>query len=53
MKPWMIVALLAAGGAFQAPAATPKTWIDPDTGHRIVRLTDDAGGSTLYFHDNA
>ena len=30
-----------------------RDWIDPDTGHRIVRLTDDAGGSTLYFHDNA
>jgi len=31
----------------------PKEWIDADTGHRVVRLTDDAGGSTLYFHDNA
>jgi oligogalacturonide lyase len=31
----------------------PKDWIDAPTGHRIVRLTDDAGGSTLYFHDNA
>src|ERR1019366_442925 len=24
-------------------AAPPKTWIDPDTGHRVVRLTDEAG----------
>jgi oligogalacturonide lyase len=31
----------------------PADWIDADTGHRIVRLTSDAGGSTLYFHDNA
>jgi oligogalacturonide lyase len=31
----------------------PKEWIDPDTGHRVLRLTGDAGGSTLYFHDNA
>jgi hypothetical protein len=31
----------------------PKDWIDADTGHRVVRLTGDAGGSTLYFHDNA
>ncbi len=30
-----------------------RDWVDPDTGHRVVRLTDDAGGSTLYFHDNA
>ena len=31
----------------------PKEWLDAQTGHRIVRLTGDAGGSTLYFHDNA
>ena len=31
----------------------PRDWTDPDTGHRVVRLTDAAGGSTLYFHDNA
>jgi enterochelin esterase-like enzyme len=44
--------------SFDAPkkdpnAPLPKDWIDADTGHRVVRLTDDAGGSTLYFHDNA
>ena len=54
MKPWMIGAVLVlGGGAFYAQPQAPKTWIDPDTGHRVVRLTDDAGGSTLYFHDNA
>jgi len=37
--------------AVQAPYA--HDWIDADTGHRVVQLTDDAGGSTLYFHDNA
>jgi enterochelin esterase-like enzyme len=36
-----------------SPATPPKEWIDDETGHRVVRLTDDAGGSTLYFHDNA
>src|SRR5262245_54735489 len=37
-----------------AVQSSPRDWIDPATGHRIVRLTDDAGGgSTLYFHDNA
>ena len=30
-----------------------RDWVDPATGHRVVRLTDDSGGSTLYFHDNA
>jgi oligogalacturonide lyase len=35
-------------------ADEPRTdWIDPDTGHRIIRLSTEAGSSTLYFHDNA
>jgi oligogalacturonide lyase len=43
-------ALLLAFGALQSQEK--RDWIDPDTGHRIVQL-DAAGGSTLYFHDNA
>lgn len=32
----------------------PRTdWIDPDTGHRIIRLSTEPGSQTLYFHDNA
>lgn len=35
-------------------AAEPRTdWIDPDTGHRIVRLSTEGGSRTLYFHDNS
>jgi oligogalacturonide lyase len=30
----------------------PKTWIDPDTGHRIVRLTDEPNSASLYFNQN-
>ena len=30
----------------------PRDWIDPDTGHRIVRLTDEPGSSSFYFHQN-
>ena len=37
-----------------APAAElPREWIDPDTGHRIVRLSDEPGTASLYFHQNA
>ena len=32
--------------------APPKTWIDPDTGHRIVRLTDEPNSASLYFNQN-
>ena len=33
-------------------AAPPKTWIDPDTGHRVVRLTDEPGSASLYFNQD-
>lgn len=36
-----------------SPGTLPKTWIDPDTGHRVVRLTDQPGSASLYFNDNA
>jgi oligogalacturonide lyase len=36
-----------------APASLPAEWIDPETGHRIVRLTDEPGSASLYFHQNA
>src|SRR5438105_9112148 len=54
MRPWMCVLVLAAaGGVVRSEEAERKDWIDADTGHRVVRLSGDAGGSTLYFHDNA
>jgi oligogalacturonide lyase len=31
----------------------PKSWIDPDTGHRVVRITDEPNSASLYFNDNA
>jgi oligogalacturonide lyase len=43
----------AAATAFSAQKENPRLdWIDPATRHRIVRLTDQPGSSTLYFHDN-
>ena len=33
-------------------APPPKSWIDPDTGHRVVRLTDEPGSASLYFNQN-
>src|SRR5580658_5778187 len=34
-------------------APPPKEWIDKDTGHRVIRLSDEPGSSSLYFHQNA
>ncbi|HTB64142.1 MAG TPA: oligogalacturonate lyase family protein [Opitutales bacterium] len=44
-----------------SPAASPTTaatdnlpteWIDPDTGHRVVRLSREDNTQSLYFHQN-
>ncbi|MFT3784290.1 MAG: oligogalacturonate lyase family protein [Nibricoccus sp.] len=31
----------------------PTSWIDPDTGHRVIRLTREPGSASLYFNENA
>lgn len=31
----------------------PREWVDPDTGHRIVRLSEEPGSSSFYFHQYA
>lgn len=36
------------------PATEPPTeWIDPDTGHRVIRLSREPNTASLYFHQNA
>jgi oligogalacturonide lyase len=56
----MAAAFFVASGAVAhvASAATaeakepPASWVDPDTGHRIVRLTREPGSASFYFTDN-
>lgn len=36
----------------QTTSEIPREWIDKDTGHRIVRLSDEDGSSSFYFHQN-
>jgi oligogalacturonide lyase len=31
----------------------PKSWIDPDTGHRVLRITNEPGSDSFYFNFNA
>ncbi len=38
---------------FHALAEPPLEWIDPATGHRVVRLSHEPGSSSFYFHQNA
>jgi oligogalacturonide lyase len=50
-------ALVLIGAIFMAAVAQqkepPREWIDPDTGHRVIRLSDEPGSASLYFHQNA
>jgi len=51
----LLIALAScrALAADSRPGDFPTEWIDPDTGHRIVRLTREPGSASLYFHQNA
>ncbi len=35
-----------------AAAEPPTSWIDPDTGHRVIRLTREPGSDSFYFNVN-
>jgi oligogalacturonide lyase len=56
----MLTLMLEGLAVFAAPAqdtkapatVAPADWIDPSTGHRIIRLSPDSGGSSLYFHQH-
>lgn len=53
LTPRLTASLVAAVAAVVVTGAElPSDWIDPDTGHRVLRLSPDTGGSTLYFHDH-
>lgn len=59
---WIVSAVMVCGlfstvGSSQVTTADvknpPKSWIDPDTGHRVIRLTPEPGSASLYFNVNA
>lgn len=37
----------------EVTAYPPRDWIDPATGHRVIRLSEEPGTASLYFHQNA
>ena len=51
--PRLACLLLACTAQSHAAADLPSDWIDPDTGHRVIRLSPDSGGSSLYFHQHS
>jgi oligogalacturonide lyase len=49
----IFLSLLASLGVTRAQKVDiPREWIDPDTGHRVIRLSDEPGSQSLYFHQN-
>ena len=48
---FIIVFCFVSLGAQQQPEP-PREWIDPDTGHRVIRLSNEPGSASLYFHQN-
>src|SRR5262245_1283964 len=45
--------LLAMSSISIAQDQPPTEWIDPDTGHKVIRLSTEPGTASLYFHQNA
>lgn len=48
----LLLAVFSAIFNAQSLPEFPREWIDKDTGHRIVRLSDDPGSQSFYFHQN-
>ncbi|MFB3826193.1 MAG: oligogalacturonate lyase family protein [Bryobacteraceae bacterium] len=46
----MLATLVAC--LFLGAAEPPASWIDPDTGHRVIRLTSEPDSASLYFNQN-
>ena len=42
----------AAATMLAYAAEPPESWIDPDTGRRVIRLTREPGSASLYFNQN-
>jgi oligogalacturonide lyase len=50
MKKYLSV--LIALPLMAAEGDPPAEWVEPSTGHRVVRLSKEAGSASLYFHQN-
>ena len=48
----VVLMILCSGFIAVRAQEPPVEWIDPDTGHRVVRLSKEPGSQSLYFHQN-
>ena len=48
----LLISLIFA--SFRALAVdAPTNWVDPATGHRVIRLTHEPGSDSFYFNYNS
>jgi oligogalacturonide lyase len=52
LKTGLVLFLTLAGLRALAAAEAPADWIDPDTGHRVIRISPEPDSASLYFHQN-
>ncbi len=48
-----LLILVAATSQALKAADPPSEWIEPSTGHRVIRLSQEDGTQSFYFHQNA
>ena len=48
-----MIAFTAALSPLALAQNLPASWVDKDTGHRVIRLSDEPGSSGFYFNVNA
>jgi oligogalacturonide lyase len=55
MRIWLrlLLAVMGAPLVLLRGAEPPTQWIEPATGHRVVRLSTEPGSASLYFHQHA
>jgi oligogalacturonide lyase len=50
--PLILLFAICSTLALAQNAELSREWVDPDTGHRIVRISDEPGSQSFYFHQN-
>lgn len=49
---YAILTIFLVVSAFAQKKELPREWIDKETGHKIVRLSNEDGSQSFYFHQN-
>jgi oligogalacturonide lyase len=52
MRVWMMVALFMSLQPVAPQGEPPREWVDSATGVRVIRLSDEPGSASFYFHQN-